>query len=111
MEGCAGMWFVCILGIFLSLSQRVFPLFPYLPSFATGFRSVHGEFQSWDSLLAVRNEGKGIINPSKDSKVITKDAPNTVPDQILLQGTVNQLGVQGSIDYRGDPPFPGMPNM
>jgi predicted dehydrogenase len=61
--------------------------------------------------MAIRNEKKDIVDPSQDNKVITKDATNTVPDQILLQGTVEQDNAPVSIHYRGGPPFPGTPNM
>jgi predicted dehydrogenase len=61
--------------------------------------------------MAIRNEKKDIINPSQENKVVVKDAQNTVPDQILLQGTVGQDDAPVSIHYRGGSPFPGTSNM
>lgn len=60
--------------------------------------------------MAIRNEKKDIIDPSEENRVIAKDAPNTVPDQIILQGTVPSRAPV-SIHYRGGLPFPGTPNM
>ncbi|KAE9362953.1 oxidoreductase family protein-like protein [Stipitochalara longipes BDJ] len=71
---------------------------------------VLGEFKTWNSLMAIRNSKKDIIDPANGNKVITKDAPNTVPDQILLQGTVSS-GAAVSIHYRGGSPFPGTPSI
>ncbi len=65
-----------------------------------------GEFSSANSLMAIRNEKKNIIDPSQDNKVLVEDAENTVPNQILLQGTVNS-GAPVSIHYRGGPIFQG----
>jgi len=71
---------------------------------------VLGEFSSFGSLMAIRNEKKDIIDPSHGNKIVVKDAENTVPDQILLQGVVDS-GAPISIHYRGGPTFPGTPNM
>lgn len=60
--------------------------------------------------MAIRNEKKDIIDPSQDNKILVKDAENTVPDQILLKGSVNS-GAPISIHYCGSPTFPGTPNM
>ena len=70
-----------------------------------------GEFQSWDSLLSNRHATKDIINPAENNKVITKSAPNTVPDQIMLHGTVPPSGAPVTIHYRGGKPFPGTPGI
>jgi predicted dehydrogenase len=60
--------------------------------------------------MAIRNDKKDIIDPANENKVIIKDALNTVPDQLLLQGTVPS-GAVVSIHYRGGPPFPGTPGI
>lgn len=60
--------------------------------------------------MAIRNSRKDIIDPAEGNKVVVEAAPNSVPDQILLQGTVAS-GAAVSIHYRGGPPFPGTPNM
>jgi hypothetical protein len=71
---------------------------------------VLGEYSSFNSLMAIRNEKKDIIDPSQNNKILVKDAENTVPDQILLQGSVNS-GAPVSIPYRGGSTFPGTPNI
>ena len=71
---------------------------------------VLGEFETWESLMAIRNEENDVIDPANGNKVITKDATNSVPDQILLQGTVPS-GAAVSLHYRGGLPFPKTPNM
>jgi predicted dehydrogenase len=75
------------------------------------YNLVLGEFKSWDSLLSNRHETKDIINPAENNKVITKDAPNTVPDQIMVHGTLTPSGAPITIHYRGGKPFPGTPGI
>ncbi|TVY81618.1 Galactose/lactose metabolism regulatory protein [Lachnellula suecica] len=71
--------------------------------------SVLGEITTWNSLLSNRHEFKDIIDPSKDNKIIVKDAPNTVPDQIMLHGLVSPSNAPISIHFRGGKQFPGTP--
>jgi predicted dehydrogenase len=71
---------------------------------------VLGEFKTWDSLMVNRHPTKDIINPASNNAIITKAAPNTVPDQILLHG-LTPSGAPISIHYRGGPPFPGTPGI
>jgi predicted dehydrogenase len=70
---------------------------------------VLGEFKTWDCLLSNRHEFKDIIDPAQGNKVIVKQARNTVPDQIMLQGIIGSPGVPISIHHRGGAPFPGTP--
>lgn len=71
---------------------------------------VLGEFKTWNSLLSIQNEFKDIVDPAENNKVIVKDAPNTVPDQIMLQGTTT-VNAPVAVHWRGGPPFPGTPGI
>jgi len=73
--------------------------------------SVLGEFNTWDSLMANRHPTKDIINPASNNAIITKAAPNTVPDQIMLHGTLSPSNAPITIHYRGGKPFPNTPNI
>jgi predicted dehydrogenase len=72
---------------------------------------VLGEFKSWDSLLSNRHEVKDVVDPANDNKIVVKDAPNTVPDQIMLHGLVAPSNAPVSIHFRGGKPFPGSPGI
>jgi hypothetical protein len=72
---------------------------------------VLGEFKSWDSLLSNRHETKNIINPADNNKIITKSAPNTVPDQIMVHDMLSPSGAPVTIHYRGGKPFLGTPGI
>ena len=70
-----------------------------------------GEFKTWDSLLSNRHGFKDIIDPANNNEVIVKNAPNTVPDQIMLHGLVTPSNAPVSVHFRGGTPFPGTPNI
>jgi hypothetical protein len=72
---------------------------------------VLGEFKTWDSLLSNQHESKDIIDLAKNNKVIVKDAPNTVPDQIVIHGIVAPSNAPVSVHFRGGSLFPGTPNI
>jgi hypothetical protein len=61
--------------------------------------------------MSNRHNFKDIINPAENNKVITKNAPNTVPDQIMLQGIASPSGAPVAIHLRGGSPFPGTPEI
>ena len=61
--------------------------------------------------MSIRNCFKNIIDPAQNNRVITKNAPNTVPDQIMLHGTVSPSGAPVTIHFRGGKPFPGTPEI
>ncbi|KUJ07716.1 putative oxidoreductase [Mollisia scopiformis] len=76
-----------------------------------GFAAVLGEVKSWDSLLANRHAVKDVVDPAKGGEVVVKDAPNTVPDQMMFQATMGEDYIPVSIHLRGGKPFPGTPTI
>lgn len=54
---------------------------------------------------------KNIIDPSKSNEIVVRDAPNSVPDQIMFHGTVSPSNAPVTIHFRGGESFPGTPNM
>jgi hypothetical protein len=68
---------------------------------------VLGEFKSYDSRLSIGYPIVDIIDHS-DGGIIEKGAVNTVPDQILIQGTLASNAI-ASYTWRGGSPFPSTP--
>lgn len=54
---------------------------------------------------------KNIVDPASGNKVIVKNAPNSVPDQIMFHGVVTPSNTPVTMHFRGGEPFPGTPNM
>ncbi|KAH6679326.1 putative dehydrogenase [Halenospora varia] len=72
------------------------------------FAATLGEFKTWNSLLSNRLPQKDLVDYAK-KQVVQKDAPNDVPDQIMIQGITTPLNVPVSIHFRGGNSFPGTP--
>jgi predicted dehydrogenase len=70
---------------------------------------VLGDFKSYDSLLHIGFPKADIVDRAANNKIITKDAPNTVPDQVLIQGTVLPSNAIVSLQWHGGQSFPGVP--
>ena len=68
-----------------------------------------GEFKSYNSLLAITHHTVDIIDPAAGDKVISKDVPNTVPDQVMIHGTVQPSSAVVNFQWRGGKQFPGTP--
>jgi predicted dehydrogenase len=54
---------------------------------------------------------KNIIDPARNNEVVVKDAPNTVPDQIMFHGLTTPSNTPVTIHFKGGESFPGTPNM
>lgn len=54
---------------------------------------------------------KTIVDPANNGKIVVKDAPNSVPDQIMLHGLVSPSNAPVTMHFRGGGSFPGTPNM
>lgn len=67
-----------------------------------------GDFKDLDSLLSIGYPLVDIIDRT-DGKVVEKDVPNTVPDQIMIQGTAKPSNASLSLQWRGGSQFPGTP--
>jgi len=71
--------------------------------------TVLGGFNNFDSALSIGHPTVDIIDPADGDKIIDKDVPNTVPDQIKILGTVGHSKVPVSFQWRGGKAFPGAP--
>lgn len=68
-----------------------------------------GDFDSYDSLLSIGYPTVDIIDGAANNKIIAKDVPNSVPDQVLIQGKVLPSNAVVSLQWRGGQSFPGTP--
>jgi predicted dehydrogenase len=72
--------------------------------------TVLGEFKSYDSLLAISHRTVDIVDPAAKNKVISEGVRNTVPDQIMIHGTVAPSNAIVAFQWRAARPFPGAPS-
>ncbi|KAH8590160.1 putative oxidoreductase [Bisporella sp. PMI_857] len=70
---------------------------------------VLGDFKSFDSLMEIGYSKVDIVDRAANDKVIVKDAPNNVPNQVKIQGTVVPSNAIVSISWRGGKTLPGVP--
>src|SRR4051794_40422931 len=70
---------------------------------------VLGDFKNYDSLLSIGHPKVDIIDRAANNKIITKGAPNSVPDQVMIQGTVSSSNAIVTYQWYGGKPFPGTP--
>ena len=54
---------------------------------------------------------KNIVDPANNNEVVIKDAPNNIPDQIMLHGLVSPSNAPVTMHFRGGKSFPRPPNM
>ncbi|KAL1851205.1 transcription regulator gal80 [Paecilomyces lecythidis] len=76
-----------------------------------GVAAVLGEFKSFNSLLAISRPTKDIVDRAAGNKIIEANVPNTVPDQISVQGTVSPSGALATINLYGGKEIPGTPQL
>ncbi|KAB8075267.1 hypothetical protein BDV29DRAFT_155883 [Aspergillus leporis] len=70
--------------------------------------AVLGQFKSFGSSCSIRRPFIDIVN---GDKVIEKGARNSVPDQILMYGTVEPSNAPVRISLHSGPGFPGLPRL
>lgn len=68
---------------------------------------VLGEFESYNSLLAIGHHTVDIIDPADGDKIISKAVPNNVPDHVIIQGTVQPSNAIVTFQWHGGKAFPG----
>jgi predicted dehydrogenase len=71
-------------------------------------KPVLGQFKSFGSSCSIRRPFIDIVN---GDKVIEKGARNSVPDQILMYGTVEPSNAPVRISLHSGPGFPGLPRL
>lgn len=72
--------------------------------------TVLGEFKSYNSVLAISNHTVDIVDPAANNKLISGGVPNTVPDQIMIHGTVAPSNAIVTFQWRAAKPLPGAPS-
>lgn len=70
---------------------------------------VLGEFTSSSSLLSIGHKTVDIIDPAAGNKVVLKGAPNNVPNQVIIHGTVDKSNAIINLQWHGGKVFPGTP--
>jgi hypothetical protein len=65
--------------------------------------------KSYDSLLAIGHHTVDIIDPADGDKIISKAVRNTVPDHVIIQGTVQPSNAIVNFQWHGGKAFPGAP--
>ncbi|KAJ5454927.1 hypothetical protein N7530_012696 [Penicillium desertorum] len=75
--------------------------------------SVLGQFEKFISECSIRRPTIDIVDSSlgKNDKVIVKGARNTVPDQILIHGTVKPSNAVVTLNLHGGKGCPGVPRV
>lgn len=68
-----------------------------------------GEFEWYDSLLAIGHHTVDIIDPAAGDKVISEGVSNTVPDHVMIHGIVQRSNVVVNFQWHGGKPFPDTP--
>lgn len=68
--------------------------------------AVLGELKSYDSLMAIGHHTVDLIDPA-NGKVVDKGVRNTVPNQVMIQGTVAPSNAIVNFQWRGGKQFPG----
>jgi hypothetical protein len=68
-----------------------------------------GELQSFDSAAAINYPTKDIIDASQNNRILVKDAPNTVPDQIRFWGLTADSRAPVTVHLSGGKGIPGQP--
>lgn len=71
--------------------------------------TVHGDLKSFDSACVLTLPRKDIVDPSAGNKVVEKDVPNTVPDQVRFWGTAGPSNAAVTVLLHGGPGIPGQP--
>jgi hypothetical protein len=71
--------------------------------------AVLGEFKTYDSLMAIGHHTVDFTDPAADGKIISKGVRNTVPNQIMIHGTVAPSNAIVDFQWRGGQQFPGTP--
>lgn len=73
--------------------------------------AVLGKFKQFTSSSAITRPELDIVDYGAGGKLIEKAVRNTVPDQVLLHGTVESSNAPVTVKLHAGPEFPGLPRI